>query len=76
MSAGFMKELLLPFWNCEGNIIGFDITDFSGAVPDMPDNCTVVLNFVKFPEEEFDLLVKIINYLGKSDLGVYKVVLD
>ena len=42
----------------------------------MPDNCTVVLNFVKFPEEEFDLLVKIINYLGKSDLGVYKVVLD
>ncbi len=42
----------------------------------MPDNYTVILNFVKFPEEEFDLLVKIINYLGKSDLGVYKVVLD
>ena len=42
----------------------------------MPDNYTVVLNFVKFPEEEFNLLVEIINYLGKSDLGVYKVVLD
>lgn len=42
----------------------------------MPDNSTVILNFVKFPEEEFDLLIKIINYLGKSDLGVYKVVLD
>ncbi len=42
----------------------------------MPDNYTVVLNFVKFPEEEFNLLVDIINYLGKSDLGVYKVVLD
>ena len=42
----------------------------------MPDACTVVLNFVKFPEQEFDLLVKLINYLGKSDLGVYKVVLD
>lgn len=42
----------------------------------MPDACTVVLNFAKFPEEEFDLLVKLINHLGKSDLGVYKVVLD
>ena len=42
----------------------------------MPDNYTVVLNFVKFPKEEFDLLVDLIKYLGKSDLGIYKVVLD
>ena len=41
-----------------------------------PDNYTVILNFVKFPEEEFNLLVDLINYLGKSDLGIYKVVLD
>ena len=63
-------------------MISYALTDFGKehiymkVKASMPDNYTVVLNFVKFPEEEFDLLVKIINYLGKSDLGVYKVVLD
>lgn len=40
------------------------------------DNSTVVLNFVEFPEEEFELLVDIIKYLGNSDLGIYKIILD
>ena len=41
-----------------------------------PDSTTVILNFVKFPEEEMPLLVKIINYLGNSDLGIYKIILE
>jgi len=63
-------------------MISYALTDFGKdhvymkVKASMPDNYTVILNFVKFPEEEFDLLVNIINYLGKSDLGVYKVVLD
>ena len=63
-------------------MISYALTDFGKdhiymkVKASMPDNYTVVLNFVKFPEEEFNLLVDIINYLGKSDLGVYKVVLD
>ncbi len=40
------------------------------------DNSTVILNFVEFPEEEFDLLVRIINYLGNNDLGIYKIILE
>ena len=40
-----------------------------------PDKTTVVLNFVQIPEDEYDLLVSIINYLGNSNLGIYKVVL-
>ena len=26
--------------------------------------------------EEFDLLVRIINYLGNNDLGIYKIILE
>ena len=40
-----------------------------------PDKTTVVLNFVQIPEDEYDLLVSIINHLGNSNLGIYKVVL-
>ncbi|MBQ3016862.1 MAG: hypothetical protein IJD79_08800 [Clostridia bacterium] len=40
------------------------------------DNSTVILNFVEFPEEEFELLVRIINYLGNNDLGIYKIILE
>lgn len=40
------------------------------------DNSTVVLNFVEFPEEESQLLVDIINYLGHADLGIYKIILE
>ena len=63
-------------------MISYALTDFGKeqvymkVKASMPDNYTVILNFVKFPKEEFNLLVDIINYLGKSDLGVYKVVLD
>lgn len=42
----------------------------------IPDNTTVVLNFVKIPEEELDLLVDIIKYLGNSDLGIYKIIVE
>ena len=42
----------------------------------MPDDASVVLNFVKFPEEEYQLLIDIINYLGHSDLGIYKIILE
>ena len=40
------------------------------------DSTTVVLNFVKIPEEELDLLVNIIKLLGNSDLGITKVILE
>lgn len=42
----------------------------------IPDQSTVILNFVKIPEEELDLLVDIIKFLGNSDLGIYKVILE
>ncbi len=42
----------------------------------IPDNATVVLNFVKYPEEEMQLLVDIIHFLGNSDLGIYKIILE
>lgn len=42
----------------------------------IPDSSTVILNFVKIPEEELDLLVDIIKFLGNSDLGIYKVILE
>ena len=40
------------------------------------DSTTVVLNFVKFPEEEEKLLIDIIHYLGNSDLGISKIILE
>ena len=42
----------------------------------IPDSSTVVLNFVKIPEEELPLLVDVIKFLGNSDLGIYKVILE
>jgi hypothetical protein len=42
----------------------------------IPDNTTVILNFVKIPEEELDLLVDIVKYLGNSDLGIYKIIVE
>lgn len=42
----------------------------------IPDNSTVVLDFLKFPEEEMDLLMNIIKVLGRSDIGVSKITLE
>lgn len=42
----------------------------------VPDANTVVLDFVKIPENEIPLLVNIIKVLGKSDLGIIKAILD
>ena len=42
----------------------------------IPDSSTVVLNFVQIPEEEMDLLINIIKFLGNSDLGIYKIILE
>ena len=42
----------------------------------IPDNTTVILNFVKIPEQELDLLVDIVKYLGNSDLGIYKIIVE
>ena len=43
----------------------------------IPEESVVVLNFVKFPEQEMELLVKIINYLGKDEkLGIVKIILE
>ncbi len=40
------------------------------------DSNTVVLNFVEYPEEEMQLLIDIIHYLGNGDIGIYKVILE
>ena len=40
------------------------------------DNNTVILNFIKYPEEEYDLLVNIIKYIGNAGLGIYKIILE
>lgn len=42
----------------------------------IPDNSTVVLDFLKFPEEEMELLMNIIKVLGRSDIGVSKITLE
>ena len=42
----------------------------------VPDSNTVVLNFVKIPEEELPLLVNIIKVLGRSDLSITKATVD
>ena len=42
----------------------------------VPDSNTVVLNFVKIPEEELPLLVNIIKVLGRSELGITKATVD
>jgi len=42
----------------------------------IPEPSTVLLNFVKIPEEEMDLLVNIIKLLGNSDLGIAKAILE
>ncbi len=40
------------------------------------DSTTVNLNFVKFPEQEQELLVSIIKVLGNSKLGITKAILE
>lgn len=40
------------------------------------DSTTVVLNFVKIPESENDLLIDIIHYLGNASVGIYKIILE
>ena len=63
-------------------MISFALTEFKKdklyikVKASTPDNTTVVLNFVKFPEEEKQLLVDIINYLCNSDLGIYRALLE
>lgn len=42
----------------------------------IPEPSVVLLNFVKIPEEEMELLVNIIKMLGNSDLGISKVTLE
>ena len=42
----------------------------------VPDNRTVVLEFVKIPMEEMELLGNIIKVLGNSGLGIAKAILD
>ena len=42
----------------------------------MPSESTVDLFFVKFPDQEEDLLLNIIKVLGKNNLGISKVVLE
>lgn len=42
----------------------------------VPDTTTVNLEFVKIPDNEEELLVNIINVLGRSDLGIIKAILD
>ncbi len=42
----------------------------------IPDENTVHLNFTQIPEEENDLLIKIIRVLGKSNLGIIKAFLE
>ena len=42
----------------------------------VPDSTTVNLHFVKIPEEEQELLINIIKVLGKSELGITKVILE
>ena len=40
------------------------------------DNFTVILNFVRIPEEELELLKNIIRYIGNSNLGITRAILE
>lgn len=42
----------------------------------VPDNNSVLLEFVEFPEQEMDLLCEIIKALGNSGIGIAKAVLE
>ena len=42
----------------------------------MPDSMTIVLNFIQFPENEADLFYEIINFIGESELGINKILLE
>ncbi len=42
----------------------------------VPDNTTVLLEFVEYPEQEMDLLCDIIKILGAAGLGIAKAVLE
>ncbi len=40
------------------------------------DQNTVLLNFIEFPEQEEELLIKLLNDLGRGGLGIAKIKLD
>ena len=42
----------------------------------IPEENVVLLNFVKFPQEEMELLVTIINHLGAAKIGITKIILE
>jgi hypothetical protein len=42
----------------------------------IPDESTVLLDFVRIPEEENELLINIIKVLGNSGLGIGKVTVE
>ncbi len=42
----------------------------------VPDNSSVVLQFLEFPQEEMDLLYAIIKVLGASGIGIAKAILE
>lgn len=42
----------------------------------IPEENVVLLNFVKFPQEEMELLVAIINHLGEAKIGITKIILE
>ena len=42
----------------------------------VPDEKTVVLDFIRIPEEEGELFVNIIKVLGNSNLGITKAIVD
>ena len=42
----------------------------------IPDEMTVLLDFVRFPEQESELLINIIKILGNSGLGICKVTVE
>ena len=42
----------------------------------VPDTSTVILEFVKIPMEEMELLGNIIKVLGNSGLGIAKAIVE
>jgi hypothetical protein len=42
----------------------------------VPDNASVILEFLEFPQEEIELLYEIIKVLGASGIGIAKAILE
>ena len=42
----------------------------------VPENSSVVLEFLEFPKEEMELLYEIIKILGASGIGIAKAILE